>query len=76
MIETPPPPNPHAPQTKAALWRFVAEAIENEGFHYALMGYTSPESSNCDELDPELATLWREYLVLSRKIEEHVGVRP
>jgi len=67
--------NPNGPKTKAELWRYVCENIEQEGFHYALVDYTSPEYTNCDELDPELAALWREYMARVKKIEAHVGVR-
>ena len=67
--------NPTGPKTKAELWRYICENIEHEGFHYALVDYTSPENTNCDELDFELAALWREYMALVKKIEAHVGVR-
>jgi len=67
--------NPDGPKTKAELWRYVCENIEHEGFHYALAEYSSPEYTNCDELDPELAALWREYLMFADKIKAHVGVR-
>lgn len=63
----------NAPQTKAELWRYVAEKIEDEGLHYFLVDYTSPDYCNCDELDPELAKLWREFEELSKKICKHVG---
>lgn len=61
------------PTTKGELYREVASAIEHEGFHYALVNYMGPESVNCDELDPELATMWREFVALSEKIAKHVG---
>lgn len=67
--------NPHGPKTKAELWRYIAETIESEGFHYALIHYTSAEYTNCDVLDPELAKLWHEYEALVKKIETHVGVK-
>lgn len=67
--------NLNGPKTKAELWRYIAENIEHEGFHYALIDYTSVEYTNCDVLDPELAKLWREYEALVEKIETHVGVR-
>lgn len=68
--------NPNGPQTKAELWRYVGEIIEEEGFHYALTARTSPRYSNADELDPELAKLWRDYHALVAKIEAHVGLEP
>lgn len=64
---------PDGPQTKAALWREVADRIDQEGFHYAFTRYFSPEYMNCDQLDPELAKMWREYIALSEKIAKHVG---
>ena len=67
--------NPNGPKTKGELWHYICENIEHEGFHYALVDYTSPEYTNSDELDPELAALWREYLALVKKIKAHVGVR-
>ena len=66
--------NPNGPKTKADLWAYVKTNIEQEGFDYALVDYTSPEYTNCDELDPELAALWREYLALVKKINGHVGI--
>lgn len=62
------------PTTKGELYRYIADTIENEGFHYALVHYMGPESVNCDELDPELAAMWRQYEELCKKISKHVGV--
>lgn len=70
------PMNPDGPQTKAELWRYVAAIIDEEGLHYALTAKTGPKYTNADELDPELAKLWREYCALSAKIEAHVGLEP
>lgn len=65
--------NPRGPKTKAELWRQMAGYIEKEGLHYALVNYTSPEYQNCDQLDPELAKMWRDFIALSAAIEQHVG---
>ncbi len=61
-------------QTKAELWQQLARYIENEGLHDALCNYTSPEYSNTDALDPELALKWRLYRLLAEDIETHVGL--
>lgn len=60
------------PITKAQLHRDVAERIEHEGLNYTLRDYFPPEYA--DDLDPELAKLWRQYIDVARTIEAHVGV--
>lgn len=62
-------------KTPAELRRYVAENIEQEGFHAALVDYTSPDYEHADKIDPQLSVLWREYLILVKKIEDHVGLR-
>lgn len=63
-------------ETKAQLQRYVANTIEEEGLHYALVDYTSPESIGADKLDPELAAMWRQYEALCERICKHVGLKP
>ncbi len=58
--------------TKGQLYREVADRIEQEGLDYTLRKFFSAKYA--DELDPELAKLWRQYLQVAHDIEVRVGV--
>lgn len=61
------------PKTKAELHAEICRIIDDEGLDYGLCDYTSPESLNTSELDPEFAKIWRDYIQASEAVKQHVG---
>lgn len=57
-------------ENKQELNQYVVAGIENEGLGYYLLHHTGPEVA--DELDPDLAAMWRVFCTTADAIKAHV----